>query len=133
MRYLSLNDNDRFSSMLDRMFDDFEDLSLPKQKTMPIEVVTKENEYTVNVELPGINKEDIDISIEGNKLSISAKRQTNEETATHSEFYYGQFSRAISLGEEIDKDKCVAEYKDGVLHLVLPKLVKDKTKKIMIK
>lgn len=131
MRYL-LNDN-RFSNLMDRVFDDFEDITFSKQRTMPIEIETKDKEYDVQVELPGVNKEDIDITIDGNKLSVSAKKENTNRDKTHSEFYYGSLSRTITLGEEIDKDNCDAEYKDGILHLTLPKLTVDKTKKLVIK
>lgn len=103
---------------------------------------TREGEfaYHVEVDLPGIKKENINISIEGRKLIISGERRVKEEIKE--EHYYkiesnfGSFSRSFSLPEEADVENIHAESQDGVLEVIVPKLEKtleDKVKKITVK
>ena len=99
----------------------------------------EEHAYHVELDLPGIKKEDIDITTEDNVLSISGKRKLKEE-AKEEDYYrvesvYGKFSRSFTLPEKIDVENIHAESSDGVLEVVIPKLkVEDtKPKKIEIK
>ncbi|MDD2449379.1 MAG: Hsp20/alpha crystallin family protein [Sulfurimonas sp.] len=103
---------------------------------------TREGEfaYHVEVDLPGINKENINISVEDNKLVISGERKTKEEIKEENyykiESSFGSFSRSFSLPEGVDIENIRAESQDGVLEIVVPKLKKDvidKVKKITIK
>jgi len=95
--------------------------------------------YYIEVDLPGIEKEDININVDENTLTISGERKVKEE---HKEdnFYkvesvYGKFERSFSLPEDVDTDKIEAEHKNGVLEIKIPKVAKvEKTpKKIEIK
>lgn len=84
------------------------------------------NKYTVHAELPGVNKDDIDVQIEGNCITINAEvKQDHEykegERVLRSERYYGQVSRSFQLAFEVDEEKADAHFHDGVLDLVLPK------------
>jgi HSP20 family protein len=102
---------------------------------------TREGEYAyhVEVDLPGMKKEDINIQIEDNTLIISGERKIKDEIKEENyykiESSFGTFSRSFSLPEEADVENIHAESKDGVLEVVVPKLEKpkiDKVKKIAI-
>ena len=104
-------------------------------------VNTREGEYAYHVELdlPGIKKEDIEITTEDNVLTISGERKMKEEVK-EDDYYkvesaYGKFSRSFTLPEKIDVENIHAEAKDGVLEVVIPKLKEEETKpkKIEIK
>jgi HSP20 family protein len=82
--------------------------------------------YKVKAEIPGVNKEDIHVSIDGNRVSISAevkkeKEEKEGERVIRSERSYGMASRSFSLSDEVDQGKVQAKYADGVLELTLPK------------
>jgi HSP20 family protein len=104
-------------------------------------VNTREGEYAYHVELdlPGIKKEDIEITTEDNVLTISGERKMKEEVK-EDDYYkvesaYGKFSRSFTLPEKIDVENIHAESKDGVLEVIIPKLKEEenKPKKIEIK
>jgi HSP20 family protein len=81
--------------------------------------------YKVRAELPGVKKEDIDISIDGNIVTLRAevKREKDEkdERMVRSERYYGAMSRSFSLDHDVDEKSAEAKYSDGILELTLPK------------
>lgn len=99
------------------------DLAAPQMK---LEVTEDDKTYTVKAEIPGVNREDIKISVDGNQVSISAevKKETEKKEGkkvVHSERYYGQVSRSFTLDTEVAQGEAKASYKDGVLEAVLPK------------
>ena len=106
---------------------------------MPVDVKEYEDKYTVKVELPGINKEDINIDLNKSYVKIEANKETEEEDKKHkyhkSEFRYGNYSRTLYFPYEIDTNKAQADLKKGILCLNLPKLENDdkKTSKLEIK
>ncbi len=93
--------------------------------------------YTVRVELPGVTKDDVKITLQENVLTIQGeKKQENETKDTNYhrlERSYGSFSRSFRLPTLVKADKIDANYKDGVLSIVLPKADEAKTKEIEIK
>ena len=95
------------------------------------EVKENENEYMVKVQLPGIQKENINIEIENNLLSISAENKMEErkedETLHYSNIAYGSFQKNIEFEKEIDVKNSKCEYKDGVLKITLRKMVEKKS------
>ena len=102
---------------------------------------TREGEfaYHVEVDLPGMKKEDIEIQVEDNTLVISGERKVKEEIKEENyykiESSFGKFSRSFSLPEDADIEQIHAESQDGVLEVVVPKLEVqkvDKVKKIQI-
>lgn len=104
-------------------------------------VNTREGEFAYHVELdlPGIKKEDIEITTEDNTLTILGERKFKEE-AKEEDYYkveslYGKFSRSFTLPEKIDVENIHAESNDGVLEVIIPKLEEEDTKpkKIEIK
>jgi HSP20 family protein len=91
-----------------------------------IDVSEKGNAYVVHAEIPGVKKEDIQVTIEGDQVSISAEARAEKEvkeneTVLHRERYYGKVARSFRLGADIDQSAANARFVDGVLELTLPK------------
>jgi len=95
--------------------------------------------YHIEVDLPGIKKEDVEVKVEDNILTISGKRELKDEVKEKSyykiESAYGSFSRSFTLPEKVDIENIKASSEDGVLEVIIPKLkvIKDSVKKIKIK
>lgn len=129
--------------LLNSMLDGMQEKKEPAFKNDFIPTVnTREGEfaYHVDVDLPGVKKEDINIQVEDDKLIISGERRHKEEIKEEDyykvESSFGSFSRSFTLPEEVDVENIHAETKDGVLEVVLPKLENhkvDKVKKIEVK
>lgn len=109
------------------------------QPQIQIKTDVKEDDktYTVHAEIPGVKKEDIHVSIDGNLLSISAevKKEQEEkqgEKVLRSERYFGKVSRSFTLGQDVDDQAAQAKYTDGVLELTLPKKAASTAKKLAI-
>ena len=103
-------------------------------------VNTRETEdaYHIEVELPGVKKKDVDISVDGNILTISGERNVRDEVKDEDyhkvESRYGLFSRSFTLPEKVDISNIEAEFVNGVLEIAIPKLkVDNSSKKIEIK
>lgn len=91
-----------------------------------MDVKEADGKYLVNAEIPGVNKDDIHVTIDGNRVSISAEIKEEKETkegerVIRCERSYGMASRSFSLDEEVDQSKVEAKYSNGVLELTLPK------------
>jgi len=106
---------------------------------MDIKLDLKEDDkaYTVHADIPGVKKEDIQVSIEGNRVSISAetkmeKEEKEGEKVLRSERYIGKVARSFTLASDVDEGKAVAKYADGVLELTLPKKAGSTAKKLAI-
>jgi HSP20 family protein len=88
------------------------------------------------VELPGVNKEEVKLSMEKGTLTISGERKSDFSKENgelyHSERFYGRFQRTINLPESLDANQVKASYKDGVLTVTLPKSEEAKPKQIDI-
>ncbi|SEK10869.1 Hsp20/alpha crystallin family protein [Paraburkholderia diazotrophica] len=105
--------------------------------SMKIDVTESDGAYSVKAELPGVDKKDIDVQINGSIVSIHAKVERNKEEkegerVIRRERYSGTFSRSFSLAGEIDEANAKAEYKDGVLSLSLPRKAPADNKRLMI-
>ena len=91
---------------------------------------------TVKAEMPGMKKEDIDLSVESNTLCISGERreekQAGQGASFRSERYFGKFYRTITLPAAVDASRAQAKYKDGILTLTLPKTEEARRKQIQI-
>lgn len=94
--------------------------------------------YMVNAELPGVRKEDVNLSLEGGVLTLTGERKSETETkdlkAHRIERSYGRFERSFALPETVDPDRVLADFKDGVLAIKLAKrpMPPSKTKRIAI-
>lgn len=98
----------------------------PAAPQMKLDVTEDDKAYTIKAEIPGVSKEDIHISVDGNLVSISAevKKETEKKEGkkvVHSERYFGQVSRSFTLDKEVEQGAATAKYTDGVLEAVLPK------------
>ena len=120
-------------------FDPFRDLddflqeytALPRLRTadaaprMRLDMSESDQAYVVKAEVPGVQKEDIKVAIDGKQVSISAevKKEERQENGNmvRSERYYGQQYRSFSLPHEVDESKAEARCQDGILELTLPK------------
>ena len=105
--------------------------------SMKIDVTEDDGAYSVKAELPGVDKNDIDVRIDGRVVSIHAKverssEQKEGERVIRRERYSGAVSRSFSLASEVDDANAKAEYKDGVLSLSLPKKAPADRKRLTI-
>ena len=109
----------------------------PSQSPLKVDVTEDDKTYKVQAELPGVKKEDINVSIDGSHIAISAEvkkehEEKNGDRVLRSERYYGKFSRSFQLAQDVDESKAEAKYSDGVLQLVLPKKAAVSAKKLYI-
>lgn len=100
--------------------------ALPSPSQIRIDVKETDEGYSIEAEVPGVNKDNIQVSIDGNQVSLRAEvqqldEQKEGERVLRSERYYGSVSRSIQLPAEIDTDQCKARYENGVLKLTLPR------------
>lgn len=101
-----------------------------------IEMYDRKNEIVLKAELPGVSKEDIDLTITKDSLTLKGEVKKEEEIKEEdyyaSERSYGSFTRTIALPAEVDSEKSKASFKNGVLEIVLPKREEAKPKEIKI-
>ena len=107
---------------------------LPRVK---VDVAEKNGAYTVTAELPGVKKDDIHVTIDGNQVTLAAdvkreKEVTQEERVLHTERVFGKVSRSFTLPQEVDEGKAEAKFRDGVLELTLPKKAAAARKQVTI-
>lgn len=124
----------RLASLQDELNQLFES---PLQAWAPALDVHEDKEgYTIRAELPGMKREEIEVSIQEGTLVISGERKTEpvkEDTEVHrQERYFGKFSRALTLPTAVAADKVKASYKDGILTVVVPKAEEAKPKQITV-
>lgn len=105
--------------------------------TPAVDIYQDSDKYVVKAELPGMKKEDIEVSLDGNTLTIFGERKQEEEKKEgenyRSERFFGRFQRSITLPDEVQANKIEATYKDGVLNVTLPKAEGAKPKQIQVK
>jgi HSP20 family protein len=104
---------------------------------MRVDLSEDDKSYVVRADLPGANKDDIRVDIDGSHISINAqmrsyKEEKEGENIVHSERYEGNVFRSFNLPSEVDEASAVASYKDGVLELRLPKRTDTKAKRLTI-
>lgn len=100
--------------------------SLPTPAQIKVDVKESGDAYTVQAEIPGVPKEDIQVAVEGNVVSLRAEVKQQDSTSQdekmlRSERYYGAVSRSFQLASDIDQTQAKAKYDNGVLTLTLPK------------
>lgn len=103
---------------------------------MRMDVTEDSKSYHVRLDVPGVKKEDIDISIDGNQVTVTAEakreRTHEQEKEIYSERYEGQAYRSFSLPADIDGSKAEAHYDGGVLRLDLPKKAGNGSRKLPV-
>lgn len=128
----------RWMSPFDAKFLHFPSMDFPLGIEMPkVDVIETDAEVKVNAALPGVKKEDLDVTLSSQTITIKASTK-KEEKEEKGEFYRreirrGEFQRTVTLPAPVDTDKAKASFKDGMLEIVLPKLEKSKRKSIQIK
>ena len=105
--------------------------------TMKIDVKEDDKTFVVKADIPGVKKEDIQIEIDDDQVSLRAevkqeKEEKKGEKVVHSERSYGMVSRSFTLPTDVDEKGAKAEYKDGVLNLVLPKKANGSAKRVEV-
>ena len=110
---------------------------LPQPSQIKVDVKETDAGYTVQAELPGVPKEDIHVSVDGNIVSLRAEvrqldQKTEGEKVLRSERYYGAVARSFQLPVEIDAAQAKAKYDHGVLTLTLPKKVHNASQRLSI-
>lgn len=126
----------RFSDIMDEFFNDA--VANRRNSFSPgIDISETEKQFVIDVEIPGIDKKDIDLNIENNRLTISGERKfekTEDDKQYHRvETRYGTFSRSFQLPENVNADSIKASYKDGILNVSIDKSEEKLKKQIEIK
>ncbi|MDZ8109969.1 MAG: Hsp20/alpha crystallin family protein [Nostoc sp. DedQUE12a] len=105
-------------------------------KVPAAELQENDDAIYLKLELPGIEAEDLDVQVTEDAVYISGERKsetkTEEKGTTKTEFYYGKFQRVIPLSARIQNTNVTADYKDGILHLTLPKTEQEKNKVVKV-
>jgi len=132
-----------FQRLFEEMFEDWDresplpDLRRGARFVPAIDVTEDENSVTLTAEIPGMEREDLDVTVDDGVLTLKGEKrdeQVSDETGFHRvERRYGQFERRIRLPEYVDAEKIEATYKDGVLKLTMPKSEAAKAKSIEIR
>jgi HSP20 family protein len=101
-----------------------------------IDILEKEDNFLVKVELPGVKEDDVNVTIAGGTLTIEGEKKAESEVKKKGYYYretsYGSFSRSITIPSTVDASKIEANYDKGVLEITLPKALEVKPKKITV-
>ena len=137
----------RFDQQIERLFEDFfnrrwlRPAEWPlwegfEAKTPRVDVLDRENEVLVRAELPGMSKDDIDVSVSGNTVTVKGTTRQEEEKEAgdyhRREIVSSYVSRTVTLPSEVDGDQAKAQLKDGLLEISLPKVEKARRKRIQV-
>jgi HSP20 family protein len=142
IKYKRDNDliNDTFRSFCNQPFFSLRDEILNRSNFTPkVRITEDKDNFYLNIEMPGIPKDDVKISLEDSVLTvIGTKKTQNKSEDTNlilNEIHYGEFSRSFNLSDNIKKDAIDAEFKDGLLIITLPKVEEAKpvVKEITVK
>ena len=133
---------DPFNELVDDLFQGFfvRPLAYEPRAELPrmkVEVAEKNGAYLVTAELPGVKKEDINVTIDGAQVTLAAevkreKEATENDRLLHTERTFGKVTRSFTLPQELDEAKVEAKFTDGVLELALPKKAAAERKRISI-
>ncbi len=102
---------------------------------MPIDAYRQDGKFVVQLDLPGVDVDSIDLTVERNVLNVRAERRAPQDSDAEriiGERTYGTFSRQLFLGETLDVDQLTAQYNDGVLVIEIPVAEQEKARKISI-
>ncbi len=135
---------DPFHGLFDRVFDNFwndsdlvrNDLAGRRTWLPAVDIYENDDAFVATIDLPGLKKDDIDISIDGNVLTVSGERKfensDDDGTFRRVERSYGTFRRSFTLPRGVDSAKVEAGFEDGVLTLTMPKSELAKSRKITV-
>lgn len=142
-----LTRRDPFGSMFDELFSDFfargglpaaRSAELPAAVRARMDVVDRNDRFEVLVDLPGVKKEDIQVTVEGPRVAIaaetkSAKEEKEGDRVLHSERYAASYARTFELPVEVTEEGAEASFENGVLKLTLPKRAAVSSKRLAVK
>lgn len=123
-----------FDRLVDQWFEGGSHRPLASSRVMPLDVNRIGDKFVIDIDLPGVHPESVDISVDAGMLSVKAERsprRTDQETIV-SERPHGTFLRQLSLGDGLDLERVEANYHDGVLTITVPVAEASKPKKITI-
>lgn len=143
----ALTRRDPFGSLFDEFFTDFfarggvpatRGSELPAAARARMDVIDKNDRFEVLVDLPGVKKDDIQVTIEGSRVAISAETKTEKtekdgDRVLHSERFAASYARTFELPAEVTEDGADASFDNGVLTLTLPKRATVTSKRLAIK
>ena len=143
IRWSPMNELVRMHDQLNRLFEESQpgagrSSELQYGNWSPaVDLREEDGQYLLHADMPGMKKEDIDINVENNVLTITGERrfesEVQKDTYHRIERAYGKFVRSFTLPTRVLADKISAAYKDGVLEVSIPKAEESKPKKIAIK
>ena len=135
----TLNQLPGFSRLFEDLFNTypFQPTSFDRSEgwTPPADIFERDDNLVIRVEVPGVSEKDIDVKLEGNVLTLKGERK--RETDDHSKYYltensYGTFSRSITLPETADSEHIKADYKNGVLTIMISQRPEAKPRSIPV-
>lgn len=141
IRWEPFREIDSLQREMNRLFDSLSPTPTTKENMgvafiPPAEIQETPEVIQLRLEIPGMEAKDLDVHVTVEAVSISGERQSEvqseEKGVTRSEFRYGQFRRVIPLPTPIQNDKVQADYKNGILSLILPKVEAEKTKVVKV-
>lgn len=129
MSLIRYNANDyvptNFSTLIDKFFNESMTRSGGSAFVPKVDVIENENSYELHLAAPGMNKEDFNIELKDNYLTLSGERKFTQEKKDKNfqsiETQYGAFSRSFSMPENVDSSRINAKYNNGILEVVIPK------------
>lgn len=126
------NNSNSFNQLICEYFESLIDDD-SKPKTPIHDVIETDSEFNIELILAGIKKENINIDVNENVLTINAERKLNNDVKyNRKETYFGQYKRSFNLPDYIDVDSISASYIDGILKVIVPKSNKTKVEKKII-
>lgn len=142
MRWDPMREMDTMRDRMNALFDNFFSRKAEPEEGLwgwspAVDLYEDDSKYVVKAELPGVDKDKIQINLTGRVLSLSGERsdekELKEEKVYRRECSYGRFERTFTLPAEVDPDSIKAEYKDGVLKIEVPKPEEQKPKQISVR
>ena len=109
--------------------------NLPKSWTPKVDIYDTKDAFVIKVELPGIEKKDIKVDVDGKLLTLKGERtltNSDDKNVSRREIFYGSFERTFTLPDAVNADKIKADHKNGLLTLEVPKPEESKPKQITI-
>lgn len=131
--------HDDFDRMMDRFLGDWGWPALGGQAAWgpALDIAERDDAVVVKAELPGMKADDVNVSVQGNVLTINGEKkqetEDKQENYYHVERRYGNFQRSVMLPSEVDVDRIEAQHRDGVLTITLPKTETAKPRQIKVK
>jgi HSP20 family protein len=127
---------DPFTRDFQRQFDRLARRSFGQNAAMPLDIVRRDSDVTLRFDVPGIDRDSIEVTVDRGILSVSVKRQ--EERSENDKFFVrertmGTFTRRVRLSENVNADAVEASYDNGVLEVRIPVLEQAKPRKIEVR